>query len=175
MNKQRGSALIISLLMLLVMTLLGISSMSTSTMEEKMAANDRNQKVAFQNAELTLVNGEDVILNPDLDWYEDMKTSLKVEGESNRGPRGHDINSNIGYYYAATWQNCNALANNQAGNQACYLYEIISEPPPLEAGGGYGQFNQANVRYGTVNITARSTGNGATVSMVQATSKKLVE
>lgn len=38
-NKQKGIALVISMIMLLMMTLLGISAMKTSMMEQKMAGN----------------------------------------------------------------------------------------------------------------------------------------
>ena len=55
---QRGSALVFSLVILLVMTMIGITALGTSTLEEKMAANDRNQRVAFQAAEAALREGE---------------------------------------------------------------------------------------------------------------------
>ncbi len=59
--RQRGSALIFSLVILLVMTLIGISSMSSATLEETMAANDRAQKLAFQNAERVLRQAEQML------------------------------------------------------------------------------------------------------------------
>ena len=55
---QQGSALIFSLIILLVMTIIGISALGTTTLEERMAANDRNQRVAFQTAEAALLEGE---------------------------------------------------------------------------------------------------------------------
>lgn len=61
---QRGSVLIVSLLILLIMTLLGITAMSTTTLEEKMAGNIRDKNIAFQAAEAALRDGEaDVIGN----------------------------------------------------------------------------------------------------------------
>lgn len=48
---QRGAVLIISLMLMLVMTLLSIASMSTSVMQEKMAANAQNTNRTFQAAE----------------------------------------------------------------------------------------------------------------------------
>ena len=50
-DKQSGAVLIVSLLMLLVTTMLGITSMSTAVMEEKMASNSRQKQLAFQAAE----------------------------------------------------------------------------------------------------------------------------
>lgn len=48
---QRGTALIVALIMLLILTLLGVAAMGTSTLEEKMAANMQEGTRAFQAAE----------------------------------------------------------------------------------------------------------------------------
>jgi type IV pilus assembly protein PilX len=53
-DKQTGSILVISLIILVAMTLIGITAMRTSVMEEKMAGNMRNKELAFQAAEATL-------------------------------------------------------------------------------------------------------------------------
>ncbi len=47
---QRGAALITALVMLVILTLLGLSSMSTVTLEERMAANAQEINRAFQAA-----------------------------------------------------------------------------------------------------------------------------
>jgi type IV pilus assembly protein PilX len=49
-----GSVLVTSLILLLVMTLLGLSAMQTSLMEETMAGNARDHNLAFQAAEAAL-------------------------------------------------------------------------------------------------------------------------
>ncbi len=48
----------VSLMILLVLTLIGITSMSTTILEEKMAGGVRNQNLAFQAAEAALRDGE---------------------------------------------------------------------------------------------------------------------
>ncbi len=48
---QAGAALIISLMLLLVMTLIGLSSIGTSNLEERMAHNYQNATVVFQASE----------------------------------------------------------------------------------------------------------------------------
>lgn len=50
-SSQKGAVLVISLLFLLIMTILGISSMSTNALEEKMVSNTRQQRIAFQAAD----------------------------------------------------------------------------------------------------------------------------
>jgi type IV pilus assembly protein PilX len=50
-GKQQGMVLITVLLILVVMTLLGISSMQSSNLEERMAHNTHDNNMAFQSAE----------------------------------------------------------------------------------------------------------------------------
>lgn len=58
-SRQRGAVLVISLLMLLVMTVLGVTAMQMSRMEERMAGNSRDINLAFQGAEAGLRDGEE--------------------------------------------------------------------------------------------------------------------
>ena len=53
-RKQRGSALIVALSILLVLTILGVSAMRTTSLEEKMAGNARDTQTAFEAAEAAL-------------------------------------------------------------------------------------------------------------------------
>lgn len=62
-NKQSGAALITCLMLLVVMTLLGVSAITTSTMEEKMAGNTRNKHISFHAAESALRAGENIAAN----------------------------------------------------------------------------------------------------------------
>jgi type IV pilus assembly protein PilX len=57
-ERQRGSALIISLVFLLLLTILGMGAMQSSTLQERMAGNTRDYNVAFQAAEAGLRAGE---------------------------------------------------------------------------------------------------------------------
>jgi type IV pilus assembly protein PilX len=60
---QTGSALIVALIFLLLMTLLGTSAMQSSTMQERMASNWRDWNLAFQSAEAGLREGEQFLLD----------------------------------------------------------------------------------------------------------------
>jgi type IV pilus assembly protein PilX len=60
-RRERGAALVTSLLMLLVMTVLGLAAMQVTRMEERMAGNSRDVNVAFQGAEAGLRDSEDLI------------------------------------------------------------------------------------------------------------------
>jgi type IV pilus assembly protein PilX len=60
-RQQTGSVLIISLIVMLVLTVLGVSGMKSSMLEEKMAGNVRDKQLAFQAAEATLREAEKYI------------------------------------------------------------------------------------------------------------------
>lgn len=55
---QSGVVLVVSLIMLLLLTLIGVTSSQVTSLEEKMAGNSRNYNLAFQAAESALRAGE---------------------------------------------------------------------------------------------------------------------
>lgn len=57
-QSEAGGTLIVGLITLLVMTLVGVSSMQVTSLEEKMAGNSRDRDLAFQAAESALRAGE---------------------------------------------------------------------------------------------------------------------
>lgn len=58
---QKGVVLIVALVILMAMTIISISSMSTSTLEEKMSSNLKDREIAFQAAEAGLRRGESLV------------------------------------------------------------------------------------------------------------------
>lgn len=69
--RQRGAALIISLIFLLLMTLIGVTSMQSTTMQERMAGNTRERNLAFQAGEAGLRAGET--------WLENQANQVTAE------------------------------------------------------------------------------------------------
>jgi type IV pilus assembly protein PilX len=57
-NTQRGAALIVTLVMLLIMTLLGLSSMDATILGERLTGHQRNKQLSFDSAEMALREGE---------------------------------------------------------------------------------------------------------------------
>lgn len=57
-TRQSGAALAVSLIMLLIMTLIGVTAMQTTIFEERMAGNAKDANTAFQAAEAALRAGE---------------------------------------------------------------------------------------------------------------------
>jgi type IV pilus assembly protein PilX len=101
-KKQSGAALVVSLLILLVMTLIGVSSMQTTTMEEKMASNAREHQQAFEAAEAALRAAEKHI--------EDDVTV--TAGFDTTGSDGHYDNSVQELWRTLGWTNTDSLADN---------------------------------------------------------------
>ena len=58
LRSQAGAVLIVSLVLLLVLTILGVAGVQNTTMEERMAGNYRDRFSAFQAAEAALRTGE---------------------------------------------------------------------------------------------------------------------
>lgn len=61
LKKQTGVALFISLVMLLVLTIIGVSAVQTTSLEERMARNSRDRLMAFQAAESALRDAEAIL------------------------------------------------------------------------------------------------------------------
>jgi type IV pilus assembly protein PilX len=85
MHAQRGAVLVVSMLMLLVLTLVGITAMRLSTQQEKMSGNSRDMDIALQAAEAALRFGESRLVTPTLPdpaslpgWYYYPTPSLRA-------------------------------------------------------------------------------------------------
>jgi type IV pilus assembly protein PilX len=59
--RERGAALVTSMLLLLVLTIVGITAMQVTRTQERMAGGARDMNLAFQGAEAALRNGETMI------------------------------------------------------------------------------------------------------------------
>ena len=58
MRRQQGAALVVSLIILLMLTVVGLSAIRDSGIQERMAGNSRDMNTAFQAAELALREAE---------------------------------------------------------------------------------------------------------------------
>lgn len=60
-TRESGVVLFMSLIMLLIITVLGLSSVQTTSMQERMARNSRDTNLAFQAAESAIKDAEAVV------------------------------------------------------------------------------------------------------------------
>lgn len=121
---MQGSALIISLVMLVVLTLLGISGIKSSTLEIRMAANAEDRNRAFQAAEYALKVAEAKVSemvsngnyatyfgNTAYPWY------YKTLTISSGGGNGGDCSTSLPWLTGvATWDNSDSIALTSAEN-----------------------------------------------------------
>ena len=172
-NKQNGAALITCLMLLVVMTLLGITSMTSSTMEEKMAGNILNKHMSFQAAEAALRAGETIAANlsSDIIYADPTNPSSSTDGLYSRS-NGTDSNYPLWDDAAAAWQDATTAGSIVIQNPQ-YIIEQYSNAPrdadcilevPLPAGCMLPVFR----------VTARGWGlNTNGLSIVQSTYKQL--
>lgn len=80
-GRQRGAVLITSLLLLLVMTMFALSSMNSSTMQEKMAANAQYENSTFQAAEAAGVGGFETSRLKEVDEFDPVGEEVALEFE----------------------------------------------------------------------------------------------
>jgi Tfp pilus assembly protein PilX len=118
-SRQSGAVLVIAMIMLLVLTLLGVTAMNTTSMQERMAANSQELTRAFQAAETGLwsavLNIQNLYLvntNNTTTGYSDALSSGNGKsagafyataylycGKPHRGPNASSGNVSSNYYF----------------------------------------------------------------------------
>ena len=141
---QSGAVLIVGLILLLLLTLIGVTSSQVTSLEEKMAGNNRNINIAFQAAESALRAGE-------------AATATVVAAN---------------YYTGSTqpydWENAKvtpyhggALAKISSANAPKFIIEMIGATNIANGSGGSLEAGTASGATGTANwyrITAQGKG-----------------
>ncbi|WP_160108378.1 pilus assembly PilX family protein [Pseudomonas izuensis] len=131
---QRGMALLVSLVFLLLLTLIGLSSMQNATLQEKMAGSVSMRNQSFQSAEAALRVGESAV---QLDTY-----SLAVcNGTTQCAPPGESstllaagFNANSGVTWIASGNGFYGVQNigtavtavNVPSNTSATLYRVTA-------------------------------------------------
>jgi type IV pilus assembly protein PilX len=111
--------LIVALVLLLVLSVLGISSMQGTVMQERMAGNTFDRALAFQAAEAALREGELAAQDP---------ANVLYDIETSPAPAAEDLAGDD-----ATWVGVQDLAFNDLPANPQYLIERQRAFPPLEA------------------------------------------
>ena len=94
LSKQSGMVLIFSMILLFSLTLLAVSSARTSSIELSMAGNLRESDIAFNAAEIGLIEAEEFIRTSSVSVFNDPDNGLL--GQAHAEPD---------YFNAATWEN----------------------------------------------------------------------
>jgi len=124
-SNDRGAVLIAGLLILVILSLLGITTMQTSTIEEKMTNNMNQRQLAFQAAEAGLREAEGRIINDGLS----VDPTLPLLTPAAPG-------STFLWNTANRWTSNDTISGSQVGTgvagvvaQPRYMVEVLAEIP----------------------------------------------
>jgi len=158
-GRQQGAALITSLIILLVLTVLGISAMNTSSLQEMMSGNLRDQNLSFQAAESALKDSEKTIV---------------AFGGTEPVPTANGANK--GVFIVDTFGDFSTTAHNESVWSQGKPYSVSSvlgvkqDPRYIieQAGfvGGDASYSSAVKQQGTVFYRMTSRGHGASTNAV---------
>lgn len=168
-HSQRGVTLVIALVLLMVVSLLGLSAMRSTSLEEKMASNSQDQGLAFQAAEAALRAGIEQITTAENTGFTDNCVSgycTAADGDDDYG-RWDDPVLDV-WGNGARHQTVNGLAG--VASQPRYIIEKLdyaSAPSTPSLVVGYGAASAAAQSY--YRITARGTGGSDTAVAVLQT------
>jgi len=117
MNRQRGVALFISLVLLLVLTIIGVSAVQTTSLEERMARNTNDSVLAFESAEVALRNAEQ-FLRANVN-----STALFPSGGNNGLWKASD------YLQQERWEQANIWTGNNSVELPANTVDHVAEQP----------------------------------------------
>ena len=83
--KQQGIALLTIMIFLLILTVIGLSSMETSRLEQQMSGNTQWTNIAFQAAETGLIQS-----SKDVNWSAEVNPSTVPSGNTTSGNTNSD-------------------------------------------------------------------------------------
>ncbi len=160
MRTQTGAALAISLIMLLLLTIIGVTAMQSTTMQERMAGNARDRDTAFQYAEAALRDGETYLTAVSVGPFSTTKTNTGLYLAKSSGTDWWDD--------SATWASDGS--GSRAGNVGNSQY-IVEELATATSSGSLEVGTVGTSKY--FRVTARGIGDsGNAIVMLQSTFKR---
>lgn len=173
-HRQRGVALIMALVFLTLLTLIGVTAMSTTSLEEKMATNTRDRNLAFQAAETALIAAET--------WMNGLATEPSPWADATKGRYDFDPTAaNPIWETAGIWDGANVVAypctptdttpsvsSSCVGGTKTEISKVAKQPRYIVEKMGLADSSVPNTF--AYRITARGTGSSnAAVVMLQST------
>lgn len=165
---QQGAVLVIALIMLLAMTLIGVTGLSSTTMQERMAGNLREVNLAFQAAEAALREGENDLTAATLPAFDG------TDGLYQPAAAGSTAHWDVSSTWTGTASRVYSgdLDTDDVTLAAAPRY-IIEELPAVPAPGGSLSSDTPAPETGMYRITARAFGRSdTTIVMLQTTYKR---
>ncbi|WP_068174284.1 pilus assembly PilX family protein [Hydrogenophaga taeniospiralis] len=176
-KRERGAVLIISLILLVLITLIGVASLRNVVLEAKMSSNYYDRSLAFQSAEAGLRAGEKIAKDQaEATPKHTQALALTVPTDASQCNASTACSGGLcsapGPYCEgrwtmtdATWTNATAVTlNAQAGSSPQYFVEFLGNAFPCDP--STPTVNATCARY---RITARSqSGTGRAAVMLQS-------
>ncbi len=170
---QKGIALFISLVLLLVLTIIGVSSVQTTSLEERMARNAHDSVLAFQAAEMALRQAEQRLIDNPPETTE----------FSNNGAAG--LWTTAPYGVTPRWQNGGVWTSGttvqvpvniaNVDSQPRYMIEFLSTIQQQANEGNVGEGQPSLIKtYNIFRITARGVGGSDTAQVLLQSSFGLI-
>ena len=172
-NGQKGSAIIVVLMLLTISTLIAINAVGSTILEEKMAGNIRNKHMSFQGAEAGLRAAE--IAASSLTDVTLFDGSNGLFPGSNPGDKKNLAGALADF---PVWENLTDSQWVDATDKGLsdipqYIIEDFSESP-RDRDCQYERPRPSGCMLPVYRVTARSAGlNGESVSIIQSTYKRL--
>lgn len=146
-RRERGAVLIVALLFLVVLTMLGVTAMTGTTFEERMAGNARDAAIAYHSAEASLRRARDTILGL-------AGTPAPLEGN----------------FVKTT--NANGLCDAGLCTPRTYVKEVTTVPPEIPAGVNWSESNDGA---GATTLAYATSGDANRLRGVSKQSRYIIE
>lgn len=122
-NNQHGVTLIISLVFLLLLTMLGLATMRSTTMQERMANNIQDRMMAFQAAEAALRAGERAVAG-----FAAKPVDVNPPSGSRPGPGQVWQRNTIEWESTNWWHNHGIAYGNNGANGSALIKQLSASP-----------------------------------------------
>lgn len=149
-DRQQGIALVVGIIFLLLMTLIGVTAIQTTSLDERMAGNVRDRNLAFQAAEAALRDAEEDIRgigtrNPAISGISDFSLDCNSDGTAGNDDDGlcdrrPDCNVND------TTCKKNWVASTYSGNAITFPATTLA--PPIYAAVTVSMTAAPSIQYG---------------------------
>lgn len=157
---QKGAVLFISLIMLLVMTLIGVTGMRTTVLEEKMTSNLRDRGLAFQAAEAAILDAEELL--------DTLVSTGSFDGSLGRlGPSDDDPD----FFDTGTWAADSSIGYSgslaDVATQPRYILKYVGTVKTNTGDLSVGSYGSRDTSVVTIfRITARGTGGSDSAQVI---------
>ncbi len=153
-GRQRGTALIIALIFLVILTLLGITAMQTTVLQERMAGGYGDRQLAFEAAEAALIDAEDYLNQAAIGPFDGTVPGLYEEDLEEEQDEDEPRWQRVDWENSGEVRTYDGFGDDVAEDPAYIIEEVtavVQDSPSLAS-------DEAMATDETYRVTARATG-----------------